>query len=77
MIRQAGFVALAVLAIAVSGVVVLIVVVVFVAVVVSFCCFFPGLAEKLYHGGDMGGYSIYPFQYFSCSELVLNYFKVK
>ena len=49
MIRQAEFVALAVLAIAVSGVVVVVVV-----VVVSFCCSFPGLAEKSYHGGDMG-----------------------
>ena len=49
MIRQAEFVALAVLAIAVSGVVVVVV------VVVSFCCLFPGLAEKSYHDGDMGG----------------------
>ena len=57
MIRQSEFVALAVLAIAVSGVVVLVVVVV-VVVVVSFCCFFPGLAEKSYHGGDMGGWGV-------------------
>ena len=55
MIRQAEFVALAVLAITVTGVGVLVVVVVVVVVVVSFCCFFPDLAEKSYHGGDMGG----------------------
>ena len=53
MIRQAEFVALAVLAITVGGVVVLVVVVV-VVVVIPFCCFFLGHAEKSYHDGDMG-----------------------
>ena len=54
MICQAEFVALAVLAIAVRGVVVLVVVVV---VVVSFCCFFSGFCGKIisWWGYGVGG----------------------